>query len=138
MRNIWCKLGALGLASQLLMSCASIVEGTNQTISVNLTPESANCTASRQGSPVGTISAASRNLTVSKSRYDIVLRCSAPDYETADVKVESGASGWGVAGAFTLDFGLTDWATGALNKYPDSVTIALNQKPKQGAEVPAK
>lgn len=109
----------------LLGGCASIVEGTNQSITVALTPDTATCVATRQGGQIGVVSGSNRTMSISKSRYDIQLRCSAPDHETAEVKVESGASGWGVAGAVTLDFGLIDWATGALNKYPDTVTVAL-------------
>jgi hypothetical protein len=129
MKSVWLKFCALCLTAPLfLASCATVVEGTNQSISVNMTPETATCIATRQGAQIGQVSATSRTLSVSKSRYDIILRCSAQGHETAEVKIESGASGWGVAGAFTIDFGLTDWATGALNKYPDSVNVALAQK----------
>lgn len=108
--------------------CASIVEGTSQTILVNMTPDTAQCVATRQGSQVGLVSGSARQLPVSKSRHDLWLRCTAPGYETSDVKVESSASGWGVAGGIAFDLGITDYMTGALNKYPEAVTVALVKK----------
>lgn len=119
---------AAGLILGTVSGCASIVEGTNQTILVNMQPESSQCVATRQGSQVGVVSASARQLPVSKSRYDLWLRCSAEGYETSDIKVESSASGWGVAGGIAFDLGITDYMTGALNKYPESVTVALVKK----------
>lgn len=122
----------IAVAAALILStatgCASIVEGTNQTILVNMQPENSQCVATRQGSQVGVVSASARQLPVSKSRYDLWLRCTADGYETSDIKVESSASGWGVAGGIAFDLGITDYMTGALNKYPESVTVALVKK----------
>lgn len=108
--------------------CASIVEGTNQTIMVNMAPDTAQCVATRQGSQIGVVSGSARQLPVSKSRHDLWLRCTASGYETSDIKVESSASGWGVAGGIAFDLGITDYMTGALNKYPETVTVALVKK----------
>jgi len=121
-------LAAAGLFLGALTGCASIVEGTNQTITVNMQPESSQCVATRQGSQVGVVSASARQLPVSKSRHDLWLRCTADGYETSDIKVESSASGWGVAGGVAFDLGITDYMTGALNKYPETVTVALVKK----------
>lgn len=122
----------MAVAAALMLStatgCASIVEGTNQTILVNMQPESSQCVATRQGSQVGVVSASARQLPVSKSRHDLWLRCTADGYEPSEIKVESSASGWGVAGGVAFDLGITDYMTGALNKYPESVTVALVKK----------
>lgn len=125
------KMGIIAVAGLILGSvtgCASIVEGTNQTITVNMQPETSQCIATRQGSQVGIVNASMRQLPVTKSRHDLWLRCAAEGYETSDIKVESSASGWGVAGGIALDLGITDYMTGALNKYPESVTVGLAKK----------
>ncbi|MEK9968937.1 MAG: hypothetical protein VW600_07360 [Ferrovibrio sp.] len=121
-------LAAAGLVLSTVTGCASIVEGTNQTIMVNMVPETSQCVATRQGSQVGVVSGSARQLPVSKSRHDLWLRCTADGYETSDIKVESSASGWGVAGGIAFDLGITDYMTGALNKYPETVTVALVKK----------
>jgi hypothetical protein len=118
--------GSLLLAMSLtLAGCATIVEGTSQSIMVDLSPQEATCVAFRDGTQIASVGGTNRTMNVQKSRHDIILRCSAPGHQTADSKVESSASGWGVVGAVTLDFGVVDYATGALNKYPNSVTVAL-------------
>ena len=118
--------GVLLLSLSLSMpGCATIVEGTNQSILVDLSPQETTCVAYRDGTQISSVSGTNQTMSVQKSRHDIILRCSAPGYQTADSKVESSASGWGVVGAVTLDFGIVDYATGALNKYPNSVTVAL-------------
>jgi len=119
------KGGLLFAMSLSLVGCATIVEGTSQSILVNLLPQETSCVAFRDGIQIASVSGTNRTMNVQKSRHDIILRCSAPGYQTSDSKVESSASGWGVFGALTLDLGVTDYATGALNKYPNSVTVAL-------------
>jgi uncharacterized protein YceK len=120
--NRWLVIAA---AAALMSGCATIVEGTDQKITVEVSPQTATCVATRQGEQIGGVGPGNRILAVSKSRHDIELRCSAPGHQAADTKIVSSASGWGIAGAVTLDLGLIDWASGALNKYPERVTIAL-------------
>lgn len=119
------KGGLLLAMSLTLAGCATIVEGTSQSILVDLSPQETSCVAFRDGTQIASVSGTNRTMNVQKSRHDIILRCSAPGYQTSDSKVESSASGWGVVGAVTLDLGVVDYATGALNKYPNSVTVAL-------------
>lgn len=124
------KLGlvaALAAFAVSLGGCATIMEGHTQDINVNVSPENADCFASRGGHPIGQYSARTHILTVSKSRNDMVVTCSAPGYRTKSVTFESGASAWGVVGAMTLDLGLIDYSTGALNKYDATITIVLDR-----------
>jgi hypothetical protein len=115
-----------------LCGCASIVEGTTQEIYVSLTPEAASCDAVRLDrageSPAGAYNPATKSITVSKSRNDLLIRCRASGYRDKEVRLVSNASGWGIAGALTLDFGLVDYATGALNKYNSSVQIVMERE----------
>ena len=117
---------ALATALALVVGgCASIVEGTSQTIALSVTPQNASCTGSRNGEQVGTYDSASGSFHVGKSRNALTITCEAPGYRQRSIRIDSDASGWGVAGALTLDFGLTDYATGALNKYPAQAAITL-------------
>jgi hypothetical protein len=118
-------IGLAALAACGLAGCASITEGTSQEIRVDTTPAVASCSGLRKGVPTGTYDPVSRIYHVDKSRNDIVFTCKAPGYNDKTVSLVSEASGWGVAGALTLDFGLIDYSTGALNKYPPTLTMAL-------------
>jgi hypothetical protein len=124
------KIGMIASCAALsigLSGCASIVEGTHQDIYVNATPENMSCVASRQGHPIGHYDPASKILSVSKSRDDMVLSCQAPNYKPKTMTFVSSASAWGVAGALTLDLGIIDYTSGALNKYDATITVVLEQ-----------
>jgi len=124
-RKLLLRHTALVAGSLLLASCASIVEGTDQSITVNLSPENASCRVIREGTQVASISKNNRFLNLSKSRHDLIIECSAVGHHDETVSIESSASGWGVVGCFLIDLCITDFATGALNKYPKSINISL-------------
>ncbi|MGK9164926.1 hypothetical protein KXR53_01440 [Inquilinus limosus] len=119
------RFSAAAIAALSLSGCASITEGTSQEIRVDVTPAVASCSGTRKGAPTGTYDPVSHIYKVDKSRNDILFTCKAPGYRDKTVTLVSSASGWGVAGALTLDFGLVDYATGALNKYEPTLTVTL-------------
>ena len=121
----------LGLA---LSACASIVEGTDQSIAVNITPDDATCQVHREGAQLSTVSKDQKYINISKSKNDLVIECQAPDHFDETIMIESSASGWGVAGCFLIDLCITDYSTGALNKYPEAINIALIPKTFASAE----
>lgn len=128
------------LASSLF-GCASIIEGTDQTLIVNLSPKEATCDVKREGVSVAHISGSNRSLNVSKSKDDLLFTCKAPGYKEQFVKIESSASGWGVVSCLLVDLCITDYSTGALNKYPETLTISLTPmdgKPETAKEPPTK
>ena len=126
MREHRLKFGAILLIGGFLLSaCATIVEGTDQSIKVNLSPDQANCIVTREGAQVGSLSRKNKYIKVSKSKNDLDVECRAPGYLTENLTVESSASGWGVVGCILIDLCITDYSTGALNKYPKQITIAL-------------
>jgi hypothetical protein len=126
--------------------CASITEGTDQNILVNLNPKEAECTVTRKGQHLGAVDDDNRVINVSKSRNDLIFDCRADGYEETRTVIESTASSMGIVGCFLIDLCITDYSTGALNKYPESVTINLlkaqesestaNLEDKQKANVP--
>lgn len=106
-------------------ACASIVEGTDQSIAVNLSPEEATCVVTREGARLSTISKDHKFLNISKSKNDLIIECEALGHHDETIVLESSASGWGVVGCVLIDFCITDYSTGALNKYPERITITL-------------
>jgi uncharacterized protein YceK len=124
------SVAVLAASATLLSACATIVEGTDQKIFVNVTPEAADCTAHKSGKVVGTYSHVTHDMTVSKGTRDITVACTAPGYKDKSVVMQSSASGWAIAGALILDLGIVDYSTGALNKYDSTVSIVLEPLPK--------
>lgn len=108
-----------------LGGCATIIEGTTQEIAMDVVPPHAECSAEQNGKEVARYNPTSRTMFVPKSRRDLIITCAAPGYQTKAVREVSEVSGWGVASILLWDLGLTDYATGALNKYDSSLTIVL-------------
>ncbi len=115
------------LTAALLSGCASTVEGTDQTIDVQLSPDTATCQISQKGSIIATVGNGGDQVLIPKSRKDLFITCSADGYKKQNLTIESSASGWGVLGCFLIDLCITDYSTGALNKYPKSIKIALQR-----------
>jgi len=112
----------------MVASCASITQGTSQTLTFNLEPRDINCQVTRDGDgTIGSVTYQNSSLTVSKDKDDIMVSCKAEGYKPKVVKIVSSASAAGVTGVL-LDFGITDMITGAMYKYPDSHNIALEKE----------
>lgn len=125
------KFTVLALGSVVLFSgCATITQGTQQSISFKLEPKDTICDVSRVGDgKLGRVSSSSSTIFVGKDKDDIIVVCNADGYEQSTTKVVSGATGAGVTGVL-LDFGITDMITGAMYRYPEEVTIALTRSSK--------
>jgi hypothetical protein len=117
--------GAFFLMAISLSGCASIVEGTDQSIRVRLSPDSATCRVTREGEQLASISQKEPFIKVSKSKNELEIECRAPDHIVENITIESSASGWGVVGCILIDLCITDYSTGALNKYPEEISIVL-------------
>lgn len=116
---------AFSTAAAFLSGCATIIEGTDQWIALAVNAPSATCEAWRDGKFQDSTNQQKDRLKVTKSKNDLEIRCSAPGYEPRTVIVESSVSAAGVASVLAIDFGATDYMTGALNKYPDSVIVNM-------------
>ena len=117
-----------------LAGCATFVEGTDQAIPVITDPVYAVCDAYKGGKLIGATSGQTPILYVTKSVRKLEVTCSAPGYDTKTVKVISATSGWGAVSFWAWDLALTDWISGALNKYPEGIAVALNPTPGLTAE----
>lgn len=112
-----------------IAGCASIVQGTSQTLIFNLEPKQANCTASRgDDGEIGTITSGNNTLSVSKSKNDIIVKCDARGYESKILRLVSSTQAAGVIGGILLDAGIVDMMTGAMWKYEGTINIVLERE----------
>lgn len=113
----------------LLSGCASITQGTNQTILFNLEPKETRCVATRDGEgEIGSVTYNNNSLTVSKDKDDLIIRCTANGYKPQSIRLKSSTQASGVVGGVFLDLGIVDMMTGAMWKYGDSVNISLEKE----------
>lgn len=116
--------------------CASITQGTSQTLIFNIEPKETRCILTRDGDgQIGVATQAQNTVAVSKDKDDIIVQCKADGYKPFTTRIVSSASGAGVTGAIFLDLGITDLITGAMWRYPESHNIAME---KEGSTPTAK
>lgn len=120
------------IAAASLAGCATIVEGTSQNIAVATSPPGSTCAFHRDGQTIATLAQTPGEVTVNKTKDDILLTCAAPGYEPASQYLHSGIS-TGVYGNLIAG-GLTGWGidsmTGADNEYPTTVNMDMHPLPK--------
>ena len=102
---------AIIAAALLASGCATITNGTQQDITFAV-PEHQVCAVSRVDGILGSVQASAPTLTVERNRHPITLDCgdSVAVYEPS-----INAAGYTSIGL--IDFGLVDFATGALWSY---------------------
>src|SRR5712664_2898703 len=122
-QTIGALVGAVALAG-----CASITQGTSQILSFKIEPKEAVCVLTRiDDGELGSVSATSNTIQVSKDKDDIVIQCRAPGYQPKTTRLVSKATTAGVTGVL-LDFGITDMITGAMYAYPVDVSVVMERE----------
>lgn len=121
---------AIGALTLLLQGCASITDGTTQTLAFRLQPRDTKCVLTRGGDELGTVNGRSPTISVSKGARDIIAQCEALGYEPKTLRLVSSTQASGVVGGFFLDLGITDMITGAMWKYDGTINVVLNQDPE--------
>lgn len=116
-------LGLLLLTS----ACASIVEGTTQTVTVSTDPSGATCDLRRNGATIAVVNPTPGSVTLDKSRDHVSVECRKEGYQAG---AESLASGFqGMTFGNVLFGGLVgvaiDASSGAMHKYPPAIIVAL-------------
>jgi hypothetical protein len=126
-----------------LSGCASILEGTTQSIAINTNPAGANCAVSRMGEVIGRVSPTPGAVTIKKTKQDITVECQSAGYETVGFTSESDFAtpffGNLIVGG-PVGVGI-DLATGAYNKYDAVIEVdfkarkarAINPSPREAA-----
>jgi hypothetical protein len=130
----------LGAAAAATASCASVVSGSTQLVTVMSDPSGANCTLSRDGKVVAHVVSTPSAVKIDKSIKDMIVACQRDGYEESKVAMRSTHDAWSSAGNilawgifFPLALGI-DAASGAMNEYPDSVIVRLNPSAFASAE----
>ncbi len=121
----------------VLGGCASITDGTEQTVVFNVQPREATCSAARNGTELSQFTGRDATLTVSKGARDIIITCKAPGYDTKVARLVSSTQGSGMVSVFLLDLGITDMVTGAMWKYPSNSAIVLERSVDSAGAAPA-
>lgn len=110
-----------------LAACASVVDGTTQNITVKTDPSGATCELVREGATVAAVNPTPGTVNVSKDADDITIVCDKPDFQTARTTISSKFTG-ATFGNIILGGGigiLVDAASGANNRYPESVNVLM-------------
>jgi hypothetical protein len=110
--------------------CATVVSGTTQTIGVNTDPEGADCQFRRKGVLVGRVNPTPGTMQVGKDHESVSVLCAKEGFDdtTGVIGSEFQAMTLGnilLGGVIGV---VVDAASGAMMKYPESVTFTLIPK----------
>lgn len=111
----------------LLSACATIVNGSSQTVTLSTTPPAATCTVDRVGARIGAVALTPGSVRLDKSKNDLSVTCSKPGFQTATVTKAPSFGGatfgnillGGVVGV------VVDAASGANYEYPADIRLEL-------------
>ncbi len=121
-----------------LPGCATIMEGTGQSVSVATTPAGATCEMDRAGTKLGNVNPTPGSLRIDKSKNDLDLTCSKPGYQQARTSTSPKFVGTTFG---NIVFGgligvAVDAATGANYQYPSEIKVELAPAPPATAIAP--
>ena len=110
-----------------LSACATIVNGTSQTVTISTAPPGATCTVDRMGARIGAVPQTPGSLRLDKSKNDLSVTCSKSGFQTANV---TRAPSFGVATLGNIIAGgviglVVDAASGASYDYPADIRLDL-------------
>jgi hypothetical protein len=132
------RLAALGLAAISLSACASITKGTSQSIAINTAPvQGANCTLQNQAGNWTVVSPGS--VVVPRTKHDINVKCEKSGFQAGMGVLKSGTQ---LMSAGNLILGgvvglAVDASTGAMNDYPEQITVTMTPDTPPPATAPA-
>lgn len=111
----------------LTCACASVTQGSTQTVTVITEPAGAICELKRGGTMVAIVNPTPGSVTVDKSKDDITISCTKPEHETVAQLLSSKFQGATIGNAI-LGGGIgliIDAASGAMYYYPDSIDLLV-------------
>lgn len=130
------KLAVLLGAALAVTGCASIASGTSQQIMVNTNPPGATCDFVREGNVIAKVNTPG-DVTIRKTKHDILLKCSKEGYQEATYFNHSGIEEMTYGNA--IIGGLVGWgidsATGSDNRYDGYVNMSMVPDPIAVANV---
>ena len=112
----------------LLVSCASIVDGSTQDVTINTNPPGANCSFMRDGEVLPDIQTTTPGTThIKKTKDDLTVKCAKDGYQETSFVAHSGIDDW--TWGNILIGGLIGWgidsSLGADNYYDTPINIDL-------------
>lgn len=119
---------AVALAASLpLGACATVIEGTSQSVTLNTNPPGAECHLTREGKEIGAIAQSPGSVRIDKSKNDITATCTKDGYQQTAVTTSPKFVGTtfgnivlgGVVGA------VVDASSGANYSYPDAIQVVM-------------
>ena len=111
----------------VLGACASITEGTDQSITAQTQPSEAKCEFQRDGTTIGVVNPTPGTITVSKSKDEISVTCSKKGHQDGVGILSSEFNGMTVGNVLfggIIGVGI-DAASGAMNEYPNQIVVHL-------------
>lgn len=123
-------LAALCLASLIMLGgCATIVEGSDQSIYFSTNPAGAYCDITREGETLYSNVLTPTSLVLEKDKDHLVITCRKAGYHPATISSDSEFQGMTLGNLFLGGFigAGVDFATGAARKYPSSIGITLRK-----------
>ena len=127
-------LAGLLAAGALLSGCASIVNGTSESIAITTPPTTgATCELSNG---VGTWTVTSPGaVTVDRSKHDAQITCKKDGFQDASATIPSDFEGWTLGNLLiggVIGIGV-DAATGAMHNYPHAFAVPMTAVPTASA-----
>jgi uncharacterized protein DUF3108 len=121
------RVAAVLIAAVLLPGCATVVEGTSQSIAVNTEPAGAACRFTRNGQVLGSITDTPGSLIVRKKNDDIDVTCEKPGYQnaTAHLRADLAVATFGNVLIGGIVGVILDASTGANFKYDGTVRLVM-------------
>ena len=119
--------GCLGVVALLVSACATITQGSAQTVRLTTDPPGASCTLSRNGEVLTTVRATPATLSVFKQKGRLQLVCRKPGY--FDHSMEEGSDFEDMTLGNIIFGGLVgvfvDAGSGAMYEYPSAIHVTL-------------
>ena len=128
-KDISKRIGAGVCALAMALSgCATVFDGTSQTLVLDVDPVDADCTGGQHGEIVGIYYPTFHTMKVRRSRAELTLLCSAYGYEDALIQLSPSRG----KGTVPVSNGI-DYVTGARHDYDDTITIVMDriEKPEK-------
>lgn len=125
MKKFLCMLSVL-----MAPGCATVMEGTGQSVSIDSEPPGASCQVNRAGAPIGGVTTPG-SIHLDKSKNDLSVTCQKPGFQTATVASSPHFNGTTFGNI--LIGGLVgvavDAATGANYSYDENIHVGLAAAP---------
>ena len=117
----------LSVAALSLAACSTIIEGTDQTVTVITEPPGAVCTLTRAGAPAAVVNPTPGSVSLDKSAENVAIVCEKDGYLDAAGVLASTFEGMTVGNVLfggLIGVGV-DAASGAMHEYPGNVALVL-------------